>query len=136
MLQMFYLDIAKVDLNVAYTCMLQAYVLSVLRCFIRMFASVSYGFQMFFGCFRKCFIRLFQVFHLSFFMLQQLHLDILKVDRVLYMGCSWEAVGGSDNVRGGVGDVRSGASATSGALAREPNALDVRSLPMRAAFVC
>ena len=30
---MFYLDVAKVDLDVAYTCMLQAY---VLRCFIRM----------------------------------------------------------------------------------------------------
>jgi hypothetical protein len=44
MLQVFYLDIAKVDLDVAYTCMLQAYVSSVFRCFIRMFASVSYGY--------------------------------------------------------------------------------------------
>ena len=34
MLQVFYLD-------VAYTCMLQAYVSSVFRCFIGMFASVS-----------------------------------------------------------------------------------------------
>jgi hypothetical protein len=30
MLQVFYLDVAKVDLNVAYTCMLQAYVSSIL----------------------------------------------------------------------------------------------------------
>jgi hypothetical protein len=41
--QMFYLDIAKVYLNVAYTCMLQAYVSSVFRCFIRMFVCVSSG---------------------------------------------------------------------------------------------
>jgi hypothetical protein len=50
MLQVFYLDVAKVDLDVffdkvdldvTYICMLQAYVLSVLRCFICMCASVS-----------------------------------------------------------------------------------------------
>jgi len=41
MLQVFYLDVAKVDLDVAYTCMLQAYVSSVLSCFICMFISVS-----------------------------------------------------------------------------------------------
>jgi hypothetical protein len=41
MLQMFCLDVAKVDLDVAYTYMLQAYVSSVFMCFIRMFASVS-----------------------------------------------------------------------------------------------
>jgi hypothetical protein len=40
---MFYLDVAKVDLDVAYPCMLQAYVSSVFRCFMRMFASVSSG---------------------------------------------------------------------------------------------
>jgi hypothetical protein len=40
MLQVFYLVIAKVDLDLAYTCMLQAYVSSVFN-FIRMFASVS-----------------------------------------------------------------------------------------------
>jgi hypothetical protein len=40
MLQLFYLVVAKVDLDVAYTCMLQAYVSSVFRCFIRMFACV------------------------------------------------------------------------------------------------
>jgi hypothetical protein len=37
----FCLDVVKVDLDVAYTCMLQAYVLSVLGVFISMFASVS-----------------------------------------------------------------------------------------------
>ena len=37
----FFLNVAKVDLDVAYICMLQAYVSSVFRCFIRMFASVS-----------------------------------------------------------------------------------------------
>jgi hypothetical protein len=39
-------------------------------------------------------------------MLQLLHLDVSKIDRVLHMGCAWKAVGGVDDVRGGVGDVR------------------------------
>jgi hypothetical protein len=34
------LNVAKVDQDVRYTCMLQAYVSSVFRCFIRVFASV------------------------------------------------------------------------------------------------
>ena len=37
MLQVFHQDIAKVDLNVAYTYMLQAYVSSVFSCFKRIF---------------------------------------------------------------------------------------------------
>ena len=39
-------------------------------------------------------------------MLQLLYLDISKVDRVLHMWCTWEMVGGADNVRDGVGDFR------------------------------
>jgi hypothetical protein len=35
------LNVAKVYQGVGYTCMLQAYVSSVFRCFIRVFASVS-----------------------------------------------------------------------------------------------
>jgi hypothetical protein len=74
----------------------------VCKCFIRMFAYVCNGFQMFLGvsasvshaCF-KCFI--------CFFMLQLLHLDVSKVDRVLHMGCTWEAAGGADDVRGSAG---------------------------------
>ena len=42
-------------------------------------------------------------------MLQLLHLDVLKVDRVLHMGCVWKAVGSADDVRGGVSDVQGGA---------------------------
>ena len=61
MLQVFYLDVAKVDLDVAYTCMLQAYVLSVFKCFICMFASVSSGccicLQWFFKCFLGAFVN-------------------------------------------------------------------------------
>jgi hypothetical protein len=65
-----YLDVAKVNLEVAYTYTLQTYVLSVFRCFIcSMFASTSSGccicLQWFLGvfisvsdaCF-KCFICL------------------------------------------------------------------------------
>ena len=36
-------------------------------------------------------------------MLQLLHLDVSKVDRVLHMGYAWEATSGADDVRGGVG---------------------------------
>ena len=42
-------------------------------------------------------------------MLQLLHLDVLKVDRVLHMGCAWKAAGSADDVRDGVGDVQGGA---------------------------
>jgi hypothetical protein len=34
MLLVFYLNVTKIDLDVTYTCMLQAYVLSVIRYFI------------------------------------------------------------------------------------------------------
>jgi hypothetical protein len=61
MLQVFSLNVAKVDLDITYTCMLQAY---VSKCFI----WILHMFAMFFRHFHKCFIRLFQVFHLSFFL--------------------------------------------------------------------
>jgi hypothetical protein len=38
-----------------------------------------------------------------FCMLQLLHLDILKADRVLHMGCTWEVTGGADDIRGDAG---------------------------------
>jgi hypothetical protein len=38
---------------------------------------------------------MFQVFHYLFCMLQVLHLNISKVDRVLHMGCVWEVGGGT-----------------------------------------
>jgi hypothetical protein len=70
MLQMFYLDVAKIDLDVAYTCILQAYVLSVFRYFIRMFASVSSGrciyLQWFLNVFQE-FLQVFQTLVLSVF---------------------------------------------------------------------
>jgi hypothetical protein len=34
MFQVFHLDVAKVDLDVAYTCMLHGYVFECFRCFI------------------------------------------------------------------------------------------------------
>jgi hypothetical protein len=60
-LQVFHLDVAKVDLDVAYTCMLQAYVSSVsgvsytcCKCFIRMLHMFAMTF--------KCFPGVLQVF--------------------------------------------------------------------------
>jgi hypothetical protein len=52
----FHLDVAKVDLDVAYTCMLQMYFSSGFRCFKHLlevfYLDVAYvcnGFQVFFG---------------------------------------------------------------------------------------
>ena len=55
-------------------------------------------------------------------MLQLLHLDVTKVERVLHMGYAWEAAGGAGDVLGGVGDVQ-GSGPAAGVLARGPNAL-------------
>jgi hypothetical protein len=55
----------------------------------------------------KCFSGVFTSISFVFFcMLQLLHLDVLKVDRVLHMGYAWEVAGGANDVRGGMGDVR------------------------------
>ena len=108
---MFYLDVAKVDLDVAYTYMLQVYVASVFRCFICMFTSVlsrcCIRLQWFLNVF-QVFSQLFQTFVSSvsfifFCMIQLLYLDVSKVDRVLYMGCTWKVAGGADDVRGSAG---------------------------------
>ena len=48
------------------------------------------------------------VLFVFFCMLQLLHLDVSKIDRMLYMEYVWEAAGGADNILGGVGDVRNG----------------------------
>jgi hypothetical protein len=89
-LQVFCLDVVKVDLDVAYTCMLHAYFSSVFRCFhayvYKCFIWMLHMFAIVFKCFSgvsasvsdayfKCFIYLF------FGMLQLLYLDISKVDR-------------------------------------------------------
>jgi hypothetical protein len=63
MLQVFCLDVAKVDLNVAYTCMLQAYVSNFfssvsyvcLQVFQLYVAYVCNDFQMFFQAFSQVF---------------------------------------------------------------------------------
>jgi hypothetical protein len=78
-LQVFHLDVA--------------YVCNDFQMFSDVFASVSDA------CFKCCIYLLVYVATL-------LHLDVLKVDRVLHMGCAWEAVGGADDVRGSMGDVR------------------------------
>jgi hypothetical protein len=75
-------------------------------------ASVSFGcciglqwFQVFWQVFQ---IFISSVSSFFFCMLQQLHLHVSKVYRVLHMGCTWKADGGAGDVRGGVGDVRGG----------------------------
>jgi hypothetical protein len=88
MLQVFYLDIAKVDLNVAYRCMLQAYVLSF-RCFIRMFVSVlseCYICLQRFSNIFQAFLQVFQtlvssVSFLFFLYVTTVASEVLKVDQ-------------------------------------------------------
>ena len=41
------------------------------------------------------------VLYVFFCMLQLLHLDVLKVDRVMHMGFAWEVTSGAGDVRGG-----------------------------------
>jgi hypothetical protein len=89
-------------------------------CFIRLLPAfhldVVYVYSGF-KSFCKCFRHMFQVFRLSFFcMLQLLLLDVLKVDRVLHMGC----VG---DVRGSADDVRNDAGPIAGVLACKPDML-------------
>jgi hypothetical protein len=61
LLQVFYLDIAKVDLDVVYAWMLQAYVFKWFRCLILLFQVfhlyVAYVLMIF-----KCFLGVLQVF--------------------------------------------------------------------------
>jgi hypothetical protein len=72
MLQVFYLDVTKVDLDVAYTCMLQAYVSSVL--------GISYV-----CC--KCFIWMLQVFHLDVAYTCMLQAYVSSVLGISYVCC-------------------------------------------------
>jgi hypothetical protein len=37
-------------------------------------------------------------------MLQMLHLNVLKVDRVLHMKCAWEAASSASDIQGDAGD--------------------------------
>jgi hypothetical protein len=93
MLQMLHLDVAKVDLNVAYTCMLQAYVSSVFSCFKRMFQvfhlDVAYILQWLHMCFSDVSDICYKCFSYFRRMLQVFYLNVAKVDRVLYM-CQWD----------------------------------------------
>jgi len=106
MFQMFHMFQTNVA-NVAYTCMLQAYVSSV---FIRMFASVLSRCCIclqWFSIFFQVFLKVFQTLCFKCFIC--LFLNVSKVDWVLHMGCACEAAGSADDVWDGVGDVRGGA---------------------------
>jgi hypothetical protein len=83
-LSVFHLDITKVDLNVAYTCMLQAYVSNVcFKGFIWMLHIFCNGYTYFFRCFRRM-LQMFQLFRRC--ILQVFDLNIAKVDRgVVYV---------------------------------------------------
>jgi hypothetical protein len=61
---------------------------------------------MFSGIFACVLDSYFKCFICLFFMLQLLHSDVLKVDRVLYLRCAWEAIGGAGDVWCSVGDVQ------------------------------
>jgi hypothetical protein len=110
----FHLDVTKVDLDIAYTCMLQAYFSNGFRCFASVLSGCSIylqWFQVFFRCFCKCFKRMFQVFYLSSLYVITVAYGCFKSIR----GCTWDAHGKWLEVRATFGAAR--------ALARKPNAL-------------
>jgi hypothetical protein len=89
MFQVFHLDVAKVDLDVAYTCILQAYVFErfsvasnvCFMCFVWMLHIFCNGYTCFFGVSDIC-CKCFSYFgHI----LQVFYLNITKVDPVLHM---------------------------------------------------
>jgi hypothetical protein len=123
MLQVFHTDVAKVDRDVAYVVMVVlvccksvspmfhlffsdiycknayldvAYIFThMLKVFYLDVVYVCNGFQVFISVFVSVSSTCFKCFICLFFMLQVLHLNISKVDRVLHMGCAWEAGGGA-----------------------------------------
>jgi hypothetical protein len=77
--------------------MFHTYIIGVLyRCCVclQWFSSVFQVFQ----------THISSVSFVSFYMLQVLHLDVLKVDQILHMECAWEAGGGASGPC--TGDVR------------------------------
>ena len=128
----------KVDLDVPYTCMFQAYISSVFRCFIRRFASVSSGccicLQWFSNVFSGIFVSVSHVCYKCFICL------LLYVATVA-SGCFKSRSDIAHGMRVGSGRRRGrrprrhGRRArrrgtTTGALPREPDALGARSLPV------
>jgi hypothetical protein len=91
MLQVFHLEVAKVDLDVACIYMQMFHVFSYLccKCFIWMFAYIrndyTHVFKYFFGVFCKCFKRMLQVFELFRTYIAVFYLDVAKVDQMLHM---------------------------------------------------
>jgi hypothetical protein len=69
-------------------------------------------FAMIFKCF-KVFLQVFQM-HVSsvlsvfFYILQVLYLDVLKINRVLHIGCAWEVGGGASGTRAGARNTDTG----------------------------
>jgi hypothetical protein len=90
MFQVFHLDVAKIDLDVAYICMLQAYISSVLGVsyvclqvflwMLQIFAKATHMFK----CFASVLIVCCKSFSYSGCMLKVFHLDDAKVDLMLH----------------------------------------------------
>jgi hypothetical protein len=84
----------KVDLDIAYTSMLQEYVFKCFQMFntyvCKCFVWMLHIFALVFKCFSAIFASVsdvcFKCFICLFFILQLLHLNISKVNRVLHMG--------------------------------------------------
>jgi hypothetical protein len=92
-------------LHIHARCM-QVYVSSVSYVCCKCFIWVLHMFVMVFKCFQTLVLSVLSVF---FCILQLLHLDISKVDRVLHIGCPCEAASDMGNIRGSMGDVQGGA---------------------------
>ena len=113
MLQVFCLDVAKVDLDVAYTCMLQAlfqvfwvFHTYVCKCFIWMLHMFAMVFKYFSDVFASVSDSCFKCFICLLLYVATVASDVLKLDRVLHMGYTWEAAVGTDDIRSDAGDIR------------------------------
>jgi hypothetical protein len=173
MLQALYVDVAKVDRDVAHVvmaihvcfkCISKMFHLFHMNVAIGLFGCCKNGsryyiymhvasicfkyFQVFYAYICKCFIwmlhilqwfsnvfqALSQVFHVPFFMLQLLHLDVSKVH---FGCCTWDMCGKrlvAHTASGRHGRRPERRGPITGALTYESDALDARSLSMRVAF--
>jgi hypothetical protein len=136
MLQVFCLDVAKVDMNVAYTCMLQAYISSVFRCFIRMLASVSFGCCIYLQWFSNVFLDVFASVSDTCF---RCFICLLLYVATVVSRCFKSRLSVANRMRVGNGRQRGRRPGwrarrpgwdepTAGALSREPDTTDARSL--------
>jgi hypothetical protein len=111
MLQVLCLDVAKMDLDVAYTCMFQVF-FGILYVCLQVFLWMLHMFAMIFKYFSGIFASVSDIYFKCFIYLLLYVATVAsecfksRSGTVLHMGCAWEAAtSDTGDVRGGVGNV-------------------------------